>query len=155
MDAELWMREAITEAIAAQDAGDVPIGCVIVHEPTQQIVGRGRNRREVDCDASAHAEIVAIREAGTKLKSWRLVDCILVVMLEPCPMCAGAIVNARIPKLIYGCTDPKAGAVHTLFQLCTDPRLNHRVEIQTNVLANECAALLTRFFKQQRLAGKK
>jgi tRNA(adenine34) deaminase len=155
MDAELWMREAIAEAIAAQEAGDVPIGCVIVHEPTRQIIGRGRNRREVDCDASAHAEIVAIREAGAKLKSWRLVDCILVVTLEPCPMCAGAIVNARIPQLVYGCTDPKAGAVHTLFQLCADPRLNHRVETKAGVLADECAGLLTDFFRQQRALGKK
>jgi tRNA(adenine34) deaminase len=155
MDPTIWMQEAIAEARLARDAGDVPIGCVIVHLPTNEIVGRGRNRRELDCDASAHAEIVAIRQAGAFLKSWRLIDCILVVTLEPCPMCAGAIVNARIPRLIYGCPDPKAGAVHTLFQLCEDPRLNHRVQTQAGVLANECAELLKDFFRQQRLLGKK
>ncbi len=149
------MREAIAEAMLACDAGDVPIGCVIVHLPTGNIVGRGRNRREVDCDATAHAEIVAIREAGAALKSWRLVDCMLVVTLEPCPMCAGAIVNARIPRLVYGAADPKAGAIHTLYQLCEDPRLNHRVEARAGVLAEECAGLLRDFFRQQRALGKK
>jgi tRNA(adenine34) deaminase len=155
MDSINWMREAITEAGLARDAGDVPIGCVIVHLPTNQIIGRGRNRREVDCDASAHAEIVAIQHASTFLRSWRLVDCVLVVTLEPCPMCAGAMINARIPHLIYGCTDPKAGAVHTLFQLCDDPRLNHRVQSQPGILADECAELLRDFFRKQRLLGKK
>jgi tRNA(adenine34) deaminase len=155
MDAKKWMREAIAEARLAEAAGDVPIGCVIVHGPTQQIIARGRNRREVDHDASAHAEMVAIRHAGIALQSWRLVDCILIVTLEPCPMCAGAIVNARIPHLIYGCTDPKAGAVDTLFRLCSDPRLNHRVDTQSGILADECASLLTEFFRQQRALGKK
>ncbi len=149
------MQEAIAEARAAEAAGDVPIGCVIVHLPTGQIIGRGRNRREVDCDPTAHAEIIAIRQAGAHLKSWRLIDCALIVTLEPCPMCAGAIVNARIPQLIYGCTDPKAGAVHTLFQLCADARLNHRVDTQPGVLGDQCAALLTDFFKRQRALGKK
>jgi tRNA(adenine34) deaminase len=149
------MRDAITEAGLARDAGDVPIGSVIVHLPTNQIIGRGRNRREVDSDATAHAEIIAIRQAGATLKSWRLVDCLLVVTLEPCPMCAGAIVNARIPQLVYGAADPKAGAVHTLFQLCEDPRLNHRVETHPGVLAEECAELLKDFFRQQRALGKK
>ena len=155
MNAEQWMREAITEARSARAAGDVPIGCIIVHSPTRQIIGRGRNRREVDCDPTAHAEIVAIRHAGAALKSWRLIDCILIVTLEPCPMCAGAIVNARIPHLIYGCSDPKAGAVHTLYQLCADARLNHRVHTQAGVLADECSDLLTEFFRQQRAMGKK
>jgi tRNA(adenine34) deaminase len=155
MDATVWMREAITEAKLADADGDVPIGCVIVHQPTGKMVGRGRNRRELDRDPTAHAEIVAIREAGATVQSWRLIDCILIVTLEPCPMCAGAIVNARIPRLIYGCADPKAGAVNTLFQLCSDDRLNHRVEIQAGVLADECATLLTDFFRRQRLLGKK
>ena len=155
MTSESWMRQAITEAQLAHTAGDVPIGCVIVHKHTGRIIGRGRNRRELDSDATAHAEIVAIRQAGAELKSWRLVDCVLVVTLEPCPMCAGAIVNARIPELIYGCADPKAGAVHTLFQLCQDPRLNHRVEVIAGVLSDECAELLRDFFKQQRALGKK
>jgi tRNA(adenine34) deaminase len=118
-------------------------------------VGRGRNLRETDEDATAHAEIVAIRQAGRATGHWRLLDCVLVVTLEPCPMCAGAIVNARIPRLIYGCSDPKAGAVRTLFQLCDDPRLNHRVAIEQGVMAAECAGLLTDFFRAQRGLGKK
>ena len=153
--AERWMRDAITEACAAQTIGEVPIGCVIVHEPTQRIIGRGFNRRETQRDPTAHAEILAMREAGQALGHWRLLDCTLIVTLEPCPMCAGAIVNARIPRLIYGCADPKAGAVRTLFQLCEDPRLNHRVEVIAGVLADDCAALLTEFFRAQRALEKK
>jgi tRNA(adenine34) deaminase len=155
MNAQLWMTAAISEARAAAAAGEVPIGCVIVHEPTGEVVGRGRNLRETDEDATAHAEIVAIRQAGRATGHWRLLDCVLVVTLEPCPMCAGAIVNARIPRLIYGCSDPKAGAVRTLFQLCDDPRLNHRVAIEQGVMAAECAGLLTDFFRAQRGLGKK
>jgi tRNA(adenine34) deaminase len=155
MDTTFWMQQAIAEARLAREAGDVPIGCVIVHLPTNQIIGRGRNRRELDSDATAHAEIVAIRQAGAALQSWRLVDCVLVVTLEPCPMCAGAIVNARIPQLIYGCPDPKAGAIHTLYQIGQDARLNHRVETQAGVLSEECAELLKDFFRHQRALGKK
>src|SRR5580692_8757482 len=110
------MLEAIELARSAQAAGEVPIGCVIVHQPSNRVVGRGFNRRVSDRDSTAHAEILAIREAGKTLGDWRLVDCTLYVTLEPCPMCAGAIVNARIPRLVYGCADPKAGAVRTLFQ---------------------------------------
>jgi tRNA(adenine34) deaminase len=150
-----WMREAIAEGRRAGDAGEVPIGCVIVHEPTARIVGRGYNRRETDEDPTAHAEIVAMRQAGQALGHWRLLDCALVVTLEPCSMCAGAVVNARIPRLVYGCADSKAGAVRTLFQLCEDPRLNHRVAVTACVLAGECAALLTDFFRAQRSLGKK
>ena len=149
------MRQAIAEAQQAAAAGEVPIGCVIVHEPTGKIIGRGRNRRESDRDPTAHAEILALRQAGQNQESWRLLDCTLIVTLEPCPMCAGAIVNARIPRLIYGCPDPKAGAVNTLFQLCDDPRLNHRVQITAGVLADQCSQLLTDFFSAQRLLGKK
>jgi tRNA(adenine34) deaminase len=155
IDPVQWMREAIAEAGKARVMDEVPIGCVIVHEPTQRIVGRGYNRREIDRDPTAHAEILAIREGARELASWRLIDCTLVVTLEPCPMCAGAIVNARIPRLIYGCDDPKAGAVKTLYQICADPRLNHRVEVTGGVLADECAALLKQFFAQQRALGKK
>ena len=155
MSAEDWMRVAIDQAQAARAMDEVPIGCVIVHEPSGRVIGRGHNRRIVDHDPTAHAEIIAIREAARELGDWRLIDCTLVVTLEPCPMCAGAIVNARIPRLIYGCADPKAGAVRTLFQLCDDQRLNHRVEVTEGVLAGECAALLTDFFKAQRAMGKK
>ncbi len=149
------MREAIGEAQAALSKGEVPIGCVIVHEPTGRIVGRGHNLRETACDATAHAEIIAIRQACETVGSWRLIDCTLIVTLEPCPMCAGAIVNARIPRLVYGCDDPKAGAVRTLYQLCEDARLNHRVAVTPGVLADECAELLRSFFRAQRALGKK
>jgi len=149
------MREAIDLAAAAAAAGDVPIGCVVVHEPTGTVIGRGSNRREIERDPLAHAEILAMREAARALGHWRLVDCTLVVTLEPCPMCAGAIVNARVPRLVYGCDDPKAGAVRTLYQLCNDERLNHRVEVESGVLAEECSELLRSFFRAQRAMGKK
>jgi tRNA(adenine34) deaminase len=153
--AEIWMREAIAEANKALAADEVPIGAVVVHEPTGRIIGRGHNRRENDHDPTAHAEILALREAARTLGHWRLLDCVLVVTLEPCPMCAGAAVNARIPKLIYGCADPKAGAVRTLYRLCEDERLNHRVAVEEGVLAEECAELLRSFFRAQRALGKK
>jgi tRNA(adenine34) deaminase len=152
---QTYMLAAIDLARQAELIGEVPIGCVIVHDPTEQIIGRGYNRRQTDHDPTAHAEIIAMREAGSALQHWRLLDCTLYVTLEPCPMCAGAIVNARIPRLCYGCDDPKAGAVRTLYQLCQDPRLNHRVEICNGVLADDCARLLQEFFKAQRAAGKK
>jgi tRNA(adenine34) deaminase len=149
------MTEALSLARAAMELGEVPIGCVVVHDPSGRIIGRGYNRRETDRDPTAHAEILALREAGKALGHWRLLDCTLVVTLEPCPMCAGAIVNARVPRLVYACDDPKAGAVRTLFQLCTDSRLNHQVEVTTGVLADQCAELLQAFFRRQRALGKK
>jgi tRNA(adenine34) deaminase len=149
------MREAIKEASAAGLAGEVPIGCVIVHDASGSIIGRGSNRRIRDSDPTAHAEIIALRNAGRERGDWRLIDCTLYVTLEPCPMCAGAIVNARIPRLVYGCPDPKAGAVDSLYQICGDPRLNHRVDITRGVLADECAQLLKEFFATQRALGKK
>jgi tRNA(adenine34) deaminase len=152
---ETLMREAIAEAKLALAANEVPIGCVIYHAPSARIIGRGHNCRETQHDPTAHAEIEAMRQAGRALGHWRLLDCTLVVTLEPCPMCAGAIVNARIPNLIYGCDDPKAGAVKTLYQLCADPRLNHRVEVVDGVLRDECANLLKDFFRAQRALGKK
>jgi tRNA(adenine34) deaminase len=155
MDSVSLMQLAIAEAEAAARAGEVPIGCVIFHEPTGRVIGRGHNRREADADPTAHAEIVAMRQAAKELGHWRLVDCVLVVTLEPCPMCAGAIVNARVPKLVYGCADPKAGAVHTLFRLCEDDRLNHCVAVEAEILADECGELLRAFFREQRALGKK
>ena len=154
-DVERWMEEAIELARQAAGIGEVPIGCVIVHEPTGRIIGKGYNRRETDHDPTAHAEMLAMREAGHALNHWRLLDCTLVVTLEPCPMCAGAMVNARVPRLVYGCDDPKAGAVRTLYQLCEDQRLNHRLEVTPHVRAEECAQLLKDFFKAQRVLGKK
>ena len=149
-DHENWMFLALDLARQAAAEDEVPIGCVIIHEPTAKVIGRGYNRREIDRDPTAHAEIIAMREAASAVGFWRLVDCALVVTLEPCPMCAGAIVNARIPKLIYGCDDPKAGAVRTLYQICEDPRLNHRVEVITGVLADQCAGVLREFFQARR-----
>jgi tRNA(adenine34) deaminase len=149
------MQEALAEASAALALDEVPVGCVILHIPSNKIVGRGHNRRESEADPTAHAEILALREAAAALGSWRLGDCAMAVTLEPCPMCAGAIVNARMGRLIYGCDDPKAGAIRTLYKICDDPRLNHQVEITAGVLAKECAGLLQDFFRVQRAAGKK
>jgi tRNA(adenine34) deaminase len=149
------MQEALAEASAALALDEVPVGCVILHILSDKIIGRGHNRRESDADPTAHAEILAMREAAAALGSWRLGDCAMAVTLEPCPMCAGAIVNARMGRLIYGCDDPKAGAIRTLYKICDDPRLNHQVEITDGVLAEECAGLLRDFFRIQRAAGKK
>ena len=149
-----WMNEALGLARQARAAGEVPIGCVIVG-PEGQCLGEGFNRRIIDNDPSAHAEIVAMRQAGRALGDWRLEGCTLYVTLEPCAMCAGAMVNARVPRLVYGCDDPKAGAVRTLYRLCDDQRLNHRVDVASGVLAEECADLLREFFKAQRALGKK
>ena len=154
-ESETLMREALAEARAALAIDEVPIGAVVMHEPTGRVIGRGHNRREADADPTAHAEIVAMRQAAKQLGHWRLLDCVLAVTLEPCAMCAGAIVNARLPRLIYGCSDPKAGAVRTLYRLCEDDRLNHRVIVEEGVLADQCAALLREFFRIQRAMGKK
>ncbi len=146
------MTEAIELARQAATLDEVPIGCVVV-DGGGEVIGRGFNRRETDADPTAHAEIVAMREAARRVGYWRLVDCTLVVTLEPCPMCAGAIVNARIGKVVYGCRDPKAGAIRTLYQLCDDPRLNHRAEVIEGVLAEECAEVLKEFFRKKRRNG--
>jgi tRNA(adenine34) deaminase len=145
-DAE-YMRVAIAEAELAGEAGDVPVGAVVVVDGA--IVARGRNRREVDGDPTAHAEVVALREASRAIGHWR-VEGTLYVTQEPCPMCAGALVNARIARLVFGCDNPKAGAVRTLYSIPTDVRLNHRMEVTPGVLTDECAALLKRFFLKLR-----
>jgi tRNA(adenine34) deaminase len=149
------MQEAIAQANEALALDEVPVGCAVLHVPSGKIIGRGHNRRECDADPTAHAEILALREAAAALGHWRLYECTLAVTLEPCPMCAGAIVNARMGRLVYGCDDPKAGAVRTLFQICDDSRLNHRVEIVAGIMAEQCASLLRDFFKAQRACGKK
>jgi len=143
------MRQAIALAAAAAAMDEAPIGCVVL-APAGIVIGRGHNRREIDGDPTAHAEIIAIKQAAAAVGNWRLVDCTLVVTLEPCAMCAGAIVNARIGRLVYGAADPKAGAVRTLYQMCDDPRLNHRVAVTAGVLAEECGAILTSFFRGKR-----
>lgn len=141
---EPWMKAALAEARVAQARGEVPVGAIIVHE--DRVIGRGRNERESMQDPTAHAEMIAIREAAQALGSWRLIDTVLYVTLEPCPMCAGALVNARVPRVVWGCNDPKAGATQTLYTIGSDPRLNHRFECVPGVLAEECSALLSGFF---------
>ena len=148
MDDELYMREAIAEAESAGALGEVPVGAVVVVDG--KIVGRGGNRRESAGDPTAHAEILAIREAARAVGGWRLVGATLFVTQEPCPMCAGAIVNARVERLVYGCDNPKAGAVKTLYRILEDERLNHRVKVEQSALAAECGALLTKFFEALR-----
>jgi tRNA(adenine34) deaminase len=148
IDDERFMREALAEAERAAALGEVPVGCVLVH--AGEVIARGRNLREAALDPTAHAELVALRSAAARLRSWRLLDVTCYATLEPCPMCAGALVNARIARLVYGCDDPKAGAVRTLFVLCNDPRLNHRVEVVAGVLADESAQRLRLFFQQKR-----
>lgn len=142
---EAWMRIAIEEAKLAADEGEVPVGAIIVHEG--RIIGRGRNQRELSQEPTAHAEMIAIREAARALESWRLIDTTLYVTLEPCPMCAGALVNARVPRVVWGCNDPKAGAIETLYTIGKDPRLNHRFECVSGILGDECSSLLTGFFE--------
>jgi tRNA(adenine34) deaminase len=150
---DYWMRQALDQAEQAFAEGEVPVGAVIVH--TGRIVGAGYNQREQLCDPTAHAEMIAITQAAESLGSWRLEDCTLYCTLEPCPMCAGALVQARVPTVIYGTADPKAGACHSLFRIADDPRLNHRAIVIGGVMQAECRALLQEFFAQQRSLGKK
>ena len=142
------MAEALAEARRAADEGEVPIGAVAVFEG--RVVGRGRNARERLQDPTAHAEILALQEASRALGRWRLTGATIYATLEPCPMCAGALVNARIDRLVYAVPDPKAGAAGTLFDIPRDPRLNHRIEVASGVLAKECGDLLTQFFHDKR-----
>lgn len=147
------MREALDQALRAFDAGEVPVGAVIVHQ--DRVIAAAHNQREILRDPTAHAEILAITQAADALGSWRLLDCTLYVTLEPCPMCAGAIVQARIPRVVYGTTDPKAGACDTLYNITGDVRLNHQAAVIGGVLQNEARSLLQEFFAQQRALGKK
>jgi tRNA(adenine34) deaminase len=143
------MELALEEARAAADEDEVPVGAVIV-SLEKGIVARAHNQRERLNDPTAHAEMIAITQAANALQSWRLENCILYVTLEPCPMCAGAIVLARLPTLVYGAADPKAGACDTLYQIVSDPRLNHRARIIRGVLEDRCAAVLSQFFAAKR-----
>jgi len=142
------MQEALRAARAALDADEVPVGCVVVHE--DRIVGRAHNQRETLRDPTAHAEMIALTQASGALETWRLSGCTLYVTLEPCAMCAGAMVLGRIDRLVYGATDPKAGAVESVFRLLDEPRLNHKVEVTNGVLAVECGAVLSDFFRTKR-----
>lgn len=146
------MGHALEEADRAAAAGDVPIGAVLI-DRDGSVVARGRNRREARGDATAHAEIEALREASTRLGAWRLDALTMVVTMEPCPMCAGALINSRIGRLVYGCHDEKGGAVTSLFVMGRDPRLNHRFPVTYGVRAEECAERLRAFFRGRRIAA--
>lgn len=148
-----FMQMALEEAEAAAREEEAPIGAVIVYDG--RVIARAHNEREKLHDPTAHAEMIAITQAAEARQSWRLDGCTLYVTLEPCPMCAGAILQARIPLVVYGATDPKAGAVDTLYRLLDDARLNHRAQVVSGVLAAECGSILTRFFQKQRQLGKK
>jgi len=146
---QLYMKIAIEQAQIAEENGDVPIGAVIVYE--NQIIGKAYNQREQLQDPTAHAEIIALTQAAAFIESWRLHGCTMYVTLEPCPMCAGALVLARIDRLIYGCDDPKTGAVKSLYNIVTDERLNHTINVTSGVLAEECSSLLQHFFRRRRI----
>lgn len=142
------MRLALDQAAAAEAHGDVPVGAVIVRDG--EVIAARHNERELTGDPTAHAEVLAIRDAATVVGHWRLLDCTLYVTLEPCVMCAGALVNARIGRLVYGATDPKAGAINSLYEVCGDARLNHRPPVVGGVRADEAGALLRAFFASRR-----
>jgi tRNA(adenine34) deaminase len=149
MDLDLeFMRQALDDARAAAIAGEVPIGAVLVHG--DKIIARSGNRTIRDCDATAHAEMVVLREAARLLGNYRLAGTTLYVTIEPCSMCAGAIIQARVPRLVYGCDDPKGGAVRSCFEILSHPRLNHRVEVTSGVLSADCADIIQSFFAERR-----
>jgi tRNA(adenine34) deaminase len=149
MDADIeLMEQALEEARVCAAAGEVPIGALLVREG--QIIARSGNRTISDCDPTAHAEMVVLREGSRKLGNYRLAGTTLYVTVEPCSMCAGGMIQARVPRLVYGCDDPKGGAVRSCFEMLDHPRLNHRVEVTAGILANECAAILQSFFAARR-----
>jgi tRNA(adenine34) deaminase len=149
MDIDLeYMRLALEEARSAAAAGEVPVGAVLVREG--KVIARAANRTIRDCDPTSHAEIVALREAAGALRNYRLAGTTMYVTIEPCSMCAGAIVQARVPRVVYGCDDPKGGAVRSCFEIFSHPRLNHQVEVTAGVLADECAGVIQSFFAERR-----
>jgi tRNA(adenine34) deaminase len=145
---EYYMRLALREAEQAVEAGDVPIGCVVVRD--EEVIAAARNERELRGDPTAHAEILALREAARHVEGWRLLDTVLYVTLEPCAMCAGAIVLARVPRVVYGAPDPKAGAAGSVLNVLDEPRLNHRPDLAGGLLAEDSAVLLRQFFGSKR-----
>lgn len=150
---ENYMKEAIKQAKKAYAIGEVPIGCVIVYEG--KIIGRGYNRRTIDKNPLAHAELIAIKKASKKMGDWRLEDCTLYVTLEPCQMCSGAIVQARMKKVVVGCMNPKAGCAGSILNLLQVEQFNHQVELETGVLQEECSTMMKNFFKELRKAKQK
>lgn len=152
MDDDYYMTLALSAAQAAAEADEAPVGAVVVHQG--RVIAQARNQREALRDPTAHAEMIAITQAAAALDRWRLDGCTLYVTLEPCPMCAGAIVQARIPRVVFGALDPKAGAVTSLYRLLEDQRLNHRCEVVAGVLAEPCGRVLTEFFQAKRLSRR-
>lgn len=150
---QLYMQMAIEEAKKAEALGEVPIGAIIVHD--DKVIARAHNLRETTQNATTHAELSAIQDACLELDSWRLEETTLYVTLEPCPMCAGAILQSRIPRVVYGARDPKGGAVHSLYELLNDSRFNHECDVTDGILADECGTILTSFFKAIRARNKK
>jgi tRNA(adenine34) deaminase len=149
---DYWMRQALDQARAAFEEDEVPVGAVVVHE--ERAIAQAHNQREILNDPTAHAEMIAITQAAEALGSWRLTDCTLYVTLEPCPMCAGAIVQARLPTVFFGAADPKGGGCQSLYAITNDERLNHRSVVISGVLEHECSTILSEFFQQQRSLGK-
>ncbi len=150
---EKYMKEALRQAKKAAALGEVPIGCVIVYE--DKIIGRGYNRRNTDKSTLSHAEITAIRKASRVIGDWRLEDCTLYVTLEPCQMCSGAIIQARIPRVVMGCRNPKAGCGGSVLNILQEPAFNHQAQITEGILGEECSKMLTDFFKELRIRNKK
>ena len=150
---DYWMRQALDQARVAFEQKEVPVGAVVVHE--ERVIAQAYNQREALNDPTAHAEMIAITQAAEALGSWRLSDCTLYVTLEPCPMCAGAIVQARLPTVLFGAADPKGGGCQSLYAITNDERLNHRSVVIGGVLKHECGSILTEFFQKQRGLGKK
>lgn len=150
---EKYMKEAIKQAKKAYAIGEVPIGCVIVYE--DKIIGRGYNRRTIDKNPLAHAELIAIKKASKKMGDWRLEDCTMYVTLEPCQMCSGAIVQARMKKVVVGCMNPKAGCAGSILNLLQVEQFNHQVELETGILQEECSLMMKNFFKELRKAKQK
>ena len=150
---DYWMRQALDQARAAFDKNEVPVGAVVVHD--ERVIAQAHNQRETLNDPTAHAEMIAITQAAEALGSWRLTDCTLYATLEPCPMCAGAIVQARLPTVLFGATDPKGGGCQSLYAITNDERLNHRSIVIGGVLQDECSTILSEFFQKQRDLGKK
>ena len=144
-----FMQKALDQALIAEENGDVPIGCVIVHNGN--IIAKGYNQREQLQDPTAHAEIIALTQAAAALENWHLNGCTMYVTLEPCPMCAGALVLSRMDRVVYGCDDPKTGAVKSLYNIVQDPRLNHRLLVTSGVLEQECSSILSGFFRKKRI----
>ena len=147
-DDKRYMEFALDEAQKAFEIEEVPIGAVVIYE--NEVIGSGYNLRESENDPTAHAEIIALREAATSLSSWRLADCTLYVTIEPCPMCAGALLQARVDRVVYGADDPKAGAVNSLYNFLDDVRFNHQVEVKKGVLVEECRGIIKKFFQRLR-----